>query len=264
MQAFHITETRAIVPITRKLRQLRFTIDDLIGSMTMGLEEEESEGQRGRLSTRRIGQLIPNAVLRCQSASPNFIKLVLTYDRQIRIPEFIGRERRYQTVTYPSSSVILWRPETGFCFVLDLPRRAIKAITWMLSAAVLGYPGRLSPLEIDYKRMRQSIGYLISPPSGGPGELMRAIFRDIEVNGAQLDEINLRAHELHKLKLYRDVQKGASHLHAISFITPIISGIGRPLVCRMDSGGSVQVYSRRLADDEIRLLLLYFEQMLKK
>ena len=74
MQALHVTETRAIVPVTRKLTQLRFTLDDLSGSATTG-EDEASGGSRRRLSNRRVGQLLPNAVLQCQKASSEFIEL---------------------------------------------------------------------------------------------------------------------------------------------------------------------------------------------
>lgn len=262
MQAIHITETRAIVPVTRKLTQLRTTLDDLISPTAA--TTEESEGRGRRLSSRRLGQLIPNAILQCQKASSEFIELVLTYERQLKVPDYVARERRYRTLTYTATSDILWRPETGFCFVMDIPRRAIEAVTWLLSAAVLGYPGRLTPYELDKSRMRHVINKILKPPRGGPGELVRAIFRDVELNGHHLDEVNLRANELNKLALYRDIQKSAAHIHAISFITPFIDDIGRSLSCRMDSRGSVQVYAPRISDDSLRALLLFIEGMLAK
>lgn len=263
MQAFHITETRAIVPVTRKLTQLRYTLDDLVSPAAVE-ESEEKETRGRRLSARRLGQIIPNAVLQCQKASSEFIELALTYDRKIRVPEYIARERRIRTLTYTATSDILWRPETGFCFVLDVPRQAINAVTWLLSAAVLGYPGRLSTYELDRSRMQHVINFLTKSLQGGPGELVRAVFREIDLEGIPLDEINLRARDLNKVKLYRDVLRGAGHIHAISFLTPIIDNIGRSLSCRMDSRGSVQVYAQRLSDTERRSLLLFFEGMLAK
>ncbi len=265
MQAFHITETRAIVPVTRKLTQLRFTIDDLAGPAISDEEDAESTvRKRGRMSTRRIGQLLPNAVLQCQKASSKFIELDLTYDRVIKIPELGRRERRYRLVSYSVTSQILWRPETGFCFIMDVPRRAVSAATWILSSAVLGYPGRLSLFDIDNKKMRKIIRYLTGTSNGGPGELVRAVFRDIEFNGSTLDEVNIRARDLDKLDLYKEIQRNASTIHAISFITPIIDNIGRPLACRMDATGAVQIYSQRLSSEGLRTLVLWFENMLAK
>ncbi|MFW9830566.1 MAG: hypothetical protein ACFFD8_02190 [Candidatus Thorarchaeota archaeon] len=265
MQALHITETRAIVPVTRKLTQLRFSLEDLVGPAASDDEESGTGGtKRGRLSARRLSQLIPNAVLQCQKASSKFIELNLTYEQTIKIPEFSARERRYRLIPYTTSSEILWRPETGFCFVMDLPRRAIAAVTWMLSSAVLGYPGRLSPMDLDRSLMRKVIRYVTGSSKGGPGELTRAIFRDVELDGNHFDEVNLRSRELHQSELYKDVQKGAGHIHAISFITPIIEEIGRPLACRMDSTGSVQIYSQRLPNNSLRALLIWLEEMLAK
>lgn len=261
MQGFHIAETRAIVPVTRELAQLRYSLEDLIGP---GVGVEESEGQRGRLSARRLNQLIPKAVLRVNRARKDLIELVLTYEGKMRVPEFISRERRYRLITFTVSSDIYWRPESGFCFIMDLPRRAVNAVTWMLSAAVLGYPGRLSSSELDSRRMQQAIRFLTKASRGGPGELVRAVFRDVEIDGNQLEEVNIRARELHHLPLYKDSAKGAGYFHAISFVTPLIEGIGRPLACRIDSMGSVQVYSPRLSDSELRALLNFFEEMLKR
>lgn len=264
MQVFHITETRAIVPVTRKLTQLRYTLDDIAGPAASGDEDADSAGKRGRMSTRRIGQLLPNAVLQCQKASSKFVELTLSYDRIIKIPEIRGRERRYNLVPYSVTSPILWRPETGFCFIMDVPRRAVAAATWILSSAVLGYPGRLSPFEIDNKKMQRVIRNLTSPSKGGPGELVRAIFRDIEFNGSTFDEINIRARDLNKVDLYKDIQQTASIIHAISFVTPMIDDIGRSLSCRMDQTGTVQIYSPRLSNEALRVLVLWFEDMLAK
>ena len=261
VQAFHITETRAIVPVTRKLTQLRFALDDFAAPPA---SSDEEGPKRGRMSTRRIGQLLPNAVLQCQKASSKFIELNLTYDRIIKIPEPRGRDKRYRHVSYSVTSQILWRPETGFCFIMDVPRRAVGAATWILSSAVLGYPGRLSAFDIDNRKMRKVIRYLTGTSNGGPGELVRAVFRDIEFNGSSLDEVNIRARELDKLALYKDVQKSAGSIHAISFITPIIDNIGRPLACRMDATGAVQIYSQRLSNEAFRALVLWFEDMLAK
>jgi hypothetical protein len=264
VQAIHITETRAIVPVTRKLTQIRLSLEDLVGSSTSGEEAGSSGPKRGRMSTRRIGQLLPNAVLQCQKASSTFIELTLTYDRMVKIPELGRRERRYRIVPYTVSAPILWRPETGFCFVMDIPSRAIDAATWMLSSAVLGYPGRLSAFDIDTKKMRKIIRSITSSSNGGPGELVRAVFRDIELNGSELDEVNLRARDLNKVGLYKDIQKSANSLHAISFITPVIDKIGRALSCRIDQAGSVLVYSPRLSNKALRALILWFEGMLEK
>ncbi len=266
MQALYITETRAIVPVTRKLTQLRYSLEDFVGSAaTYSSDQSESPaGPRGRMSARRIGLLLPNAVLECQRASSKFIELNLTYDRMIKIPITGTRTRKYQIFPYSVTSQILWRPETGFCFVMDIPRRAINAVTWMLSSAVLGYPGRLSPYEIDRTKMRKVIRFLTSSSNGGPGELVRAVFRDIVLNGNQFDEVNIRARDLNKLDLYKDVQKKAGHIHAISFITPIIDEIGRPLACRMDGTGAVQIYSQRLADKSLRAFLLWLEELFAK
>ena len=263
MQALHVAETRAIVPVTRKLTQLRFTLDDFSGSATAG-EDEASGGSRRRLSNRRVGQLLPNAVLQCQKASSEFIELTLTYNRTIRIPEYSPHERRYSTQTYTVSSGILWRPETGFCFIMDVPRSGVKAATWLLSSAVLGYPGRLSSLDLSRTQMRKVISFVTSKQTDGPGELIRAVFRDIQLNGSYLDEISLRSHDLNKADLYKDIQKGAGSIHAVSFVTPIISGIGRPLSCRIDASGSVLVYSQRLKSDELRAFVLWLERMLAK
>ncbi|MFX1318688.1 MAG: hypothetical protein ACFE9O_06050 [Promethearchaeota archaeon] len=265
MQALHITETRAIVPVTRKLIQLRFTVDDLASPIGAGEEETSSQrGQRGRMSARRIGQLLPNATLQVQKASSEFIELSLSYERLVRIPEISGRQRRYRTVPYSVTSQILWRPETGFCFIMDVPRRSVSAATWLLSSAVLGYPGRLNSYDINRTKMRNIIRYVTDSSGGGPGELVRAVFRGVEFNGTSLDEVNLRAHDLDKLDLYKDVQKSADSIHAISFITPIIEDIGRPLVCRMDATGTVQIYSQRIADETLKAFLLWIENMLAK
>ncbi|MFX1565550.1 MAG: hypothetical protein ACFFCH_06125 [Promethearchaeota archaeon] len=264
MQAIHITETRAIVPVTRKLTQMRFSLEDLVGSAAPSDEAGSSGTKRGRMSTRRIGQLLPNAVLQCQRASSSFIELTLTYDRMIKIPELGGRERRYRIIPYTVSSPILWRPETGFCFIMDIPSRAIDAATWILSSAVLGYPGRLSTFDIDTRKMSNIIRSLTSSSNGGPGELVRAVFRDIEINGNELDEVNIRARDLNKIGLYKDIQKTAASLHAISFITPLIDQIGRPLSCRIDQAGSILVYSQRLSNKALRALVLWFESLLAK
>ncbi|MFX0169037.1 MAG: hypothetical protein ACFE89_06695 [Candidatus Hodarchaeota archaeon] len=263
MQALHITETRAIVPVTRKLTEIRFSLEDLIGSAA-SVEDEPSGSSRRRLSNRRIGQLLPNAVLQCQKASSEFIELNLTYDRTIKIPVGRPREFRYQVQTYTVTSEILWRPETGFCFIMDLPRSAVKATTWMLSSAVLGYPGRLSSLDIGRTQMRKVISFITAKTKGGPGELLRAIFRNVELDGNYLDEVSLRARDLNKADLYKDVQQNAGSIHAVSFATPIIPGIDRPLACRMDSSGSVLVYSQRLQSDALRAFLLWLEEMLAK
>jgi hypothetical protein len=262
VQALHVTETRAIVPVTRKLTQLRFSLEDLSGSPSA--EDDASGGSRRRLSTRRIGQLLPNAVLQCQKASSEFIELTLTYNRTIKIPQFSLRERRYRTQTYTVSSEILWRPETGFCFIMDVPRSGVKAATWILSSAVLGYPGRLSGLDISRTKMRKVISFITGKQKNGPGELIRAIFRDVEINGNYFDEVSLRTHDLNKADLYKDIQKSAGSIHAVSFATPIISGIGRPLSCRIDAKGSVLVYSQRLKSDELRAFVLWLEEMLAK
>jgi hypothetical protein len=264
VQAFHITETRAIVPVTRKLTQLRYTLGDITGPAGSGDEEAESAGKRGRMSTRRIGQLLPNAVLQCQKASSKFIELTLSYDRIIKIPEIRGRERRYRFVPYSVTSPILWRPETGFCFIMDVPSRAVSAATWLLSSAVLGYPGRLSRFEIDTKKMQKVIRNLTGSSKGGHGELVRAIFRDIEFDGSYFDEINIRARDLNKIDLYKAIQNTATMIHAISFVTPMIDDVGRSLSCRMDQTGSVQIYSPRLSNDALRALVLWFEDMLAK
>jgi hypothetical protein len=263
VQALHITETRAIVPVTRKLTQLRFSADDLVGPA--GDEESSSQkGQRGRMSARRIGQLLPNAVLQVQKASSKFIELNLTYERIVKIPELGGRQRRYRTVPYSVTSQILWRPETGFCFIMDVPRRSVDAATWLLSSAVLGYPGRLNSYDINKTKMRKIIRYVTGSSGGGPGELVRAVFRGVELNGTSFDEINLRAHDLDRLSLYKEVQKNADSIHAISFVTPIIDDIGRPLACRMDATGAVQIYSQRLSNEPLKAFLLWVENMLAK
>jgi hypothetical protein len=147
---------------------------------------------------------------------------------------------------------------------MDVPRRAVGAATWILSSAVLGYPGRLSGFDIDNRRMRKVIRYLTGTSKGGPGELVRAVFRDIEFNGSSLDEVNIRARELDKLAIYKDVQKSASSIHAISFVTPLIGDIGRPLACRMDATGAVQIYSQRLSNEALQALVLWFEDLLAK
>jgi hypothetical protein len=264
VQVFHFAETKAMVPVTRELASLRYSLEDLAGSAAKGVEQEKetTAGKRGRLSTRRLGQLVPNAVLHCQKASKDLLELVLTFERRVRVPESLVRERRYQTVTFTQSADIFWRPETGFCFITDVPGRALKAATWMLSAAVLGYPGRLSPVEIDTARMKRIIKFVTSPPQGGPGELMRAVFREVQLGRGQLDEVNIRARELHNHPLYREVEKGAGELHAIGFMTPLIKGIDRSLACRLDAQGRALVYAPRLRPDELRALLQFFEQML--
>jgi len=265
VQAIYITETRAIVPVTRKLSQLRFSIEDLTGYDAAGDEDEDSKtGTRGRISARRIGQLLPNAILECQKASSKFIELNLTFDRIIKIPELTRLEKRYRMIPYAVTSQILWRPETGFCFIMDMPRRAINAAAWMLSSAVLGYPGRLSPLDIDRSKMRKIISYITSSAGGGPGELVRAVFRDIQLDGNELDEINIRARDLDKLDLYKDAQKSANSIAAISFVTPILDEIGRPLACRMDESGGVLVYSQRFSTEGLQAFLLWLEGMLAK
>jgi hypothetical protein len=264
VQAIHITETRAIVPVTRKLTQVRYSLEDIVGSTASGNETGSSGSKRGRMSTRRIGQLLPNAVLQCQKASSSFIELTLTYDRMVKIPELRGRERRYRIVPYTVSAPILWRPETGFCFIMDIPSRAVDAATWLLSSAVLGYPGRLSAFDIDTRKMQKLIRSITSSSNGGPGELVRAVFRDIEINGSELDEVNIRARDLNKVNLYRDIQKNAASLYAISFITPVIDQIGRALSCRIDETGSILVYSPRLSNEALRALVLWFEGMLAK
>jgi hypothetical protein len=262
VQALHVTETRAIVPVTRKLTQLRFTLEDLTGA---GAPEDESSGaSRRRLSNRRIGQLLPSAVLQCQKASSEFIELTLTYNRTIKIPEYSMRERRYRTQTYSVTSEILWRPETGFCFIMDVPRSGVKAATWLLSSAVLGYPGRLSSLDISRTKMRKVISFITAKQTDGTGEIVRAVFRDIQLNGNYLDEISLRSHDLNKADLYKDIQKGAGSIYAVSFVTPVIGGIGRPLSCRIDYTGSVLVYSQRLKGNELRAFVLWLEEMLAK
>ena len=112
--------------------------------------------------------------------------------------------------------------------------------------------------------MRKVIRYLTGTSNGGPGELVRAVFRNIDFNGSSLDEVNIRARELDKLALYKDVQKNAESIHAISFITPLIDDIGRPLACRMDATGAVQIYSQRLSNKAFQSLVLWFEDMLAK
>ncbi len=91
---------------------------------------------------------------------------------------------------------------------------------------------------------------------------MRAVFRDVQLGRGQLEEVNIRARELHNHPLYRDVEKGAGTLHAIGFMTPLIKGIDRSLACRLDAQGKALVYAPRLRSDELRALLRFFEQML--
>ncbi len=262
MQGFHITETRAIVPVTQKLTQLHFTLEDL-ATPGVAAEEGEKKPRGGRLSVRRLGQIIPKAVLRCQKASKDLIELVLTYEGKMRVPTFIARERRYRTFTYTVNSDIYLHPETGFAFLMNIPRRIVNAVTWLLSAALLGYPGRLSTFDLDIKRMKKAITFLTSQTRGGPGELVRVIFRDVQIDGNLFEELNLRGRDLHTLSFYKKALNGANSIRAISFVTPLIKGIGRPLSCRMDESGSVLVYSPRLSNSELRVLLDYFEKMFK-
>jgi hypothetical protein len=147
---------------------------------------------------------------------------------------------------------------------MDIPRRSVAAATWLLSSAVLGYPGRLNSYDIGKTKMRKIIHYVTGSSGGGPGELVRAIFRDVELNGTRFDEINLRAHELDRLDLYKEVLKNADSIRAISFVTPIIDDIGRPLACRMDESGAVQIYSQRISNEPLKAFLLWLENMLAK
>ena len=263
MQVFHICESRAIIPAARELASLRYTLEDLFGPEVKPAEGTGTGG-RARFSARRLSQLIPEAELRCRKVSDEELEFVFSYQEKTRVPEFTARERRYRTITYILYSQIIWRTETGLCFIVDLPRRALKATLWLLSAAVVGYPGRVYPYSLDLDRMRKVMNYLTSPSRGGPGEIIRTIFRDVRVGRSQIEEINLKARELNKLPFYREVEKGAGHIHAISFTTPIIEGVGRALACRMDSQGTVQIYSPRLPAKEFRALLRFFEDMLRK
>jgi hypothetical protein len=238
-------------------------LEDLVTPRAV-TEEGAKKPRGGRLSARRLSQVIPKAVLRCQKASKDLIELVLTYEGKMRVPTFISRERRYRTFTYTVNSDIYWRPETGFAFLMNLPRRTVKAVTWLLSAALLGYPGRLSSFDLDIKRMKKAIAFLTSKTSGGPGELIRVILRDVQIDGNHFEELNLRGRDLHTMSFYKKVLSGANSIRAISFLTPLIKGIGRPLSCRMDDSGSVLVYSPRLSNSELRVLLDYFEKMFKQ
>jgi len=262
VQVFHICESRAIVPVTRELASLRYTLEDLFGP-----EAEKPAGKPGgaaRFSARRLSQLIPKAELRCRRISDGELELAFSYQEKARVPDFTARERRYQTITYTVHSEVIWRTETGLCFIMDLPRRALKATTWLLSAAVVGYPGRVYPYSLEPEHMRHAVKYITSPPRGGGGEIIRVVFRDVRVGRSQLEEVNLKARDLNALPFYREVERGAGHIHAISFTTPIIEGIGRALACRMDSQGTVQIYSPRLPAKELRALLHFFEDMLKR
>jgi hypothetical protein len=264
VQVFHFAETKAMVPITRELASLRYSLEDLAGTAAKGAGQEKGTGvaKRGRLSLRRLSQLVPNAVLHCQKASKDLLELMLTFERRVRVPESLVRERRYQTVTFAQSADVFWRPETGFCVITDVPERALKAATWILSAAVLGYPGRLSPVELDTARMKRVVKFLTAPPQGGPGELLRAVFREVQLGRGQLQEVNIRARDLHNHPLYRELEKGTGELHAIGFMTPTVKGIDRSLACRLDTRGRALVYAPRLRSDELRALLQFFEQML--
>jgi hypothetical protein len=112
--------------------------------------------------------------------------------------------------------------------------------------------------------MRKVISFITAKQTDGTGEIVRAVFRDIQLNGNYLDEISLRSHDLNKADLYKDIQKGAGSIYAVSFVTPVIGGIGRPLSCRIDYTGSVLVYSQRLKGNELRAFVLWLEEMLAK
>ncbi len=263
MQSFHITQSRAILSVTRTLTSLRYSLEDLVGLDDASQEEESSRtGFRGRMSARRLSQLIPKAVLRCQKATPKLVELILSYEGRMRVPQSLTRDRQYRTISFNMTSEIFWRPETGYCFILDLPRRAINAATWLLSTAVLGYPGRLSPYELDPNRMRAIVDYLTKRRRGGTGELVRAVFGDVTIGQSQLEAVSLKSRELHTLPHYATIEKGARQIRSINFITPLIRETGRSYACRLDARGSVQIFGPRLSGDAFRALLSFFEGVL--
>ena len=264
MQTVHITQSRAILSVTRTLASLRYSLEDLVSVDDSSGESRASSSRtaRGRMSTRRISQLLPNAELRCQKASKELVELVLSYEGQMRVPQSLARERHYRTISFNMTSEVFWRPETGFCFIQDLPRRAIKAATWLLSTAVLGYPGRLSPYELDSSQMRSIVDFITKPGKGGTGELVRAVFSDVKIGQSQLEAVSLKSRELQTLPHYEAVQKGARHIRSINFITPLIRDTGRSYACRLDARGSVLIYGPRLSSKAFRALLRFFEEML--
>lgn len=264
MQTVHVTQSRAILSVTRTLASLRYSLEDLVGVDDASVEDKEAPGRttRGRMSVRRLSQLIPKAELRCQKASKELVELVLSYEGRMRVPQSLARERHYRTISFNMTSEIFWRAETGFCFIQDLPRRAIGAATWLLSTAVLGYPGRLSPYELDSNQMRAIITYLTKPGRGGTGELVRAVFGDVKIGQSQLEGISLKSRELHKEPYYTTIEKGARQIRSINFISPLIRETGRSYACRLDARGSILIYGPRLSGKAFRALLSFFEEML--
>ncbi len=264
MQTVHITQSRAILSVTRTLASLRYSLEDLVGVDDAAAEDRETSSRttRGRLSARRLSLLIPKAELRCQKASRELVELVLSYEGRMRVPQSLARERHYRTISFNMTSEIFWRPETGFCFIKDLPRRSIGAATWLLSTAVLGYPGRLSPYELDSNQMRAIIDYITKPGKGGAGELVRAVFGDVKIGQNQLEAISLKSRELHTQPHYATIQKGARQIRSINFISPLIRETGRSYACRLDARGSVLIYGPRLSGKAFRALLNFFEGML--
>jgi hypothetical protein len=243
-------------------------LEDLVGvdaaSVEDDVEESNRAGTRGRMTARRLSHLIPKAELRCQKASKELVELVLSYEGRMRVPESLARERHYRTISFNMISEIFWRPETGYCFIQDLPRRAINAATWLLSTAVLGYPGRLSPYELDSNQMREIVGYLTKRGRGGAGELVRAVFGDVKINQSQLEVVSLKSRELHSHPHYSTIEKGARQIRSINFITPLIKETGRSYACRLDARGSVQIYGPRLSSSAFRAVLSFFEEVLSR
>lgn len=137
---------------------------------------------------------------------------------------------------------IVYDPESGVFIILGAKEENIR----ILIRKIIKFSFDKS-LSTDFKPsvlfLEKIFDFIVNGESDeiGNSDLVRSIFRNVNISGESLEEINLKAKQLYNIKLFQRVLKGSKYWHAATYK---IIGIGRdkPATFRIDQYGKLLFY----------------------
>mgnify|MGYP003875812851 CR=1 FL=1 len=199
-----------------------------------------------------------------QYATSRDARLLFSYSFRLKFSYFSRGERR----TVEHEALIehdVWvRLRSGLFIVFDAPlKRISRVISELASLRLFGDPTVIAPLKLDRSAIEAIEDWVTSKEYPVSGNIMRASFRRTRLDNSILDEVSIKKEGLDTTKIYEDI-KGSSHeLSSITFVTPLLPEINRRLTCRLDSRGGLLIYTPNVRREDIDVLILYLEKVLK-
>ncbi len=165
--------------------------------------------------------------------------------------------RSYETVSVPFTTVIRLKLSSGLISLVDVPWPPIgHQLAELVSFLLAGETGITDRLRFDRDAFSALLYWVESSDvHEAPGTATRAIFEDFTFEGEALSEINIKAPSLSSSSLFQAAKAGSSKWRVLTFTSPLLDGLERPLTVRVSNVGGILVYTPDTSLAEIYALL---------